>query len=223
MKRSALLYTAFGAGAILALGVVLWPRHASDLPQTEVANAVAEAPDEPQTDQGSETTSADTTDATAGTEGTSALKKLVVHSTPKPAGTSEFTTFEGAPLHLSDWEGKWVLVNFWATWCAPCRHEMPALSQLQADRGGEDFEVVTIATTRNPPQAMQNFFEEIGVDNLPLHRDQGSTLSREMSVLGLPVTVILNPEGQEVARLTGDAEWNSPEARTAIEALMSGG
>ena len=147
MKRSALLYTAFGAGAILALGVVLWPRHASNPPPTEVANAVAEAPDEPQTEPGSETTSAEATGAPAGTEGTSALKKLVVHSPPKPAGTSEFTTFEGAPLHLSDWEGKWVLVNFWATWCAPCRHEMPALSQLQADRGGEDFEVVTIATT----------------------------------------------------------------------------
>ncbi len=217
MKRSALLYTALGAGAILALAAVFWPRPTTE-PPAEVAQAVAEAPADPATAPGAAAVAPGKAPGD-----TSALKKLVVHDTPKPAGTSEFTTFEGAPLTLADWQGKWVVVNFWATWCAPCRHEMPALSQLQADRGGADFEVVTIATTRNPPQAMQTFFDEIGVDNLPLHRDQGSTLSREMSVLGLPVTVILNPEGQEVARLTGDADWASPQARTALDALMAGG
>ncbi|MGR3494606.1 TlpA disulfide reductase family protein [Citreimonas sp.] len=147
------------------------------------------------------------------------MKKLVFHEEPQPAGTSDFTTFEGEPLNLSDWQGKWTVVNFWATWCAPCRKEMPMLDALQDEFGGDDFEVVTIATTRNPPQAMQAFFEEIGVQHLPLHRDEGSTLAREMGVLGLPVTVILNPEGQEVARLRGDAEWDSDSARAMIRAL----
>lgn len=96
------------------------------------------------------------------------------------------------------------------------------LSALQEDLGGENFEVVTIATSRNPPAKMKAFFDEIGVDNLPLHRDPRSMLARQMGVLGLPVTVILNPEGQEIARLTGDADWASDEARAVLAALIGG-
>ena len=94
------------------------------------------------------------------------------------------------------------------------------LSELQDELGGDAFEVVTIATSRNPPPAMQAFFDEIGVTNLPLHRDPRSVLAREMGILGLPVTVILNPEGQEVARLTGDADWASDSAKAALRALI---
>ena len=148
------------------------------------------------------------------------MKKMNFHAEPQAAGTSEFTTFDGDPLTLAEFQGKWVLVNFWATWCAPCREEMPMLSDLQRDLGGGDFEVVTIATGRNPPSAMEKFFEEIGVDNLPLHRDPKSTLAREMSVLGLPITVILNPEGQEVGRLQGDADWSSDAAKDMLRALI---
>lgn len=96
------------------------------------------------------------------------------------------------------------------------------LSELQEELGGEGFEVLTIATSRNPPAKMKAFFDEIGVTNLPLHRDPKSMLARQMGVLGLPVTVILNPEGQEVARLTGDADWSSDSARAVLEALMGG-
>ncbi|MFW2543158.1 TlpA family protein disulfide reductase [Primorskyibacter sp. 2E107] len=148
------------------------------------------------------------------------MKKLTFHSEAKPAGEADFITFEGAPLNLSDWQGKWTLVNFWATWCAPCRHEMPMLSALQDELGGDTFEVVTIATSRNPPAKMKAFFEEIGVSNLPLHRDPKSTLARQMGILGLPVTVILNPEGEEVGRLTGDADWSSEEAKAVLTALI---
>ncbi|GGF66696.1 Thiol-disulfide isomerase or thioredoxin [Mameliella alba] len=150
------------------------------------------------------------------------MRKLVFHSAPKDAGDVDFMTFDEQPLNLSDWQGKWVVVNFWATWCAPCRKEMPMLSALQEDLGGENFEVVTIATSRNPPAKMKAFFDEIGVDNLPLHRDPRSMLARQMGVLGLPVTVILNPEGQEIARLTGDADWASDEARAVLAALIGG-
>jgi thiol-disulfide isomerase/thioredoxin len=146
------------------------------------------------------------------------MKKLIF-AAPKPAGTSDFATFEGAPLNLSDWQGKWVLLNFWATWCAPCRKEMPMLSELQVEFGGDTFEVVTVATSRNPPQAMKAFFAEIGVTNLPLHVDPKSVLAREMAVLGLPVTVILDPDGNEVARLRGDADWASDSAKAVIRAL----
>lgn len=94
------------------------------------------------------------------------------------------------------------------------------LSDLQADFGGADFEVLTLATGRNAVPAMKAFFEEIDVDNLPLHRDPKQALAREMGVLGLPITVIIDPKGREVARMQGDAEWNSESARAMIAALV---
>jgi len=151
------------------------------------------------------------------------MRKLLCHETPTGAGQDGCRAFEGAPLNLSGWQGKYVRVNFWATWCAPCRKEMPMLSELQTEFGGDRFEVLTIATSRNPPASMQAFFDEIGVENLPLHRDPRSALARQMAVLGLPVTVILNPEGQEIARLTGDADWASDSAKAMIRALLDDG
>lgn len=96
------------------------------------------------------------------------------------------------------------------------------LAALQEEYGSDTFEVLTIATSRNPPPKMKAFFDEIGVDNLPLHRDPKSMLARQMGVLGLPVTLILNPEGQEIGRLTGDADWSSNDTRAVLDALMSG-
>ena len=149
------------------------------------------------------------------------MRKLVFHDTPKAIGTEEFMTFEEEPLTLANWKGKWLVVNFWATWCAPCRKEMPMLSALQAELGSETFEVLTIATSRNPPEKMQSFFDEIGVTNLPLHRDPSSALARDMGVLGLPATLIISPDGYEVARLTGDADWASEEAKAILKAMIS--
>lgn len=148
------------------------------------------------------------------------MKKLNIHSMPQPVPETPFTHQNGENVTLSDFSGKIVVVNFWATWCAPCREEMPMLSELQAELGGEDFEVVTIATGRNAQPAMEKFFDEISVDNLPLHRDQNQQLAREMGVFGLPVTVILDREGREIARLQGDAHWNSDSAKQILQALI---
>jgi thiol-disulfide isomerase/thioredoxin len=150
------------------------------------------------------------------------MKKLTFHSSPQPVPDTPFATWEGDEARLSDYAGKHIVLNFWATWCAPCRKEMPQLSALQAELGGDAFEVVTIATGRNPPQAMQRFFEEIGVDNLPLHMDPKQALARDMAVMGLPITVILNPEGQEIARMRGDADWSSDSAKAIVSALIAG-
>ena len=151
---------------------------------------------------------------------TGGLAKLDFTTAGQAVAPAPFYLADGSAHTLDEFQGKTILVNFWATWCAPCRKEMPALAALQDELGGDSFEVVTIATGRNPPPAMQEFFEEIGVDSLPLHRDPGSVLAREMGVLGLPITVILNPEGEEVARLRGDAEWDSESARAVIGALI---
>jgi len=148
------------------------------------------------------------------------MRKLAIHSEPLPASDVSFVSATGEDMTLANYEGKHIVLNFWATWCAPCRAEMPHLADLQTEFQGDDFEVVTIATGRNPRPAMEGFFDEIGVDNLPLHTDARQNLARSMGVLGLPVTVILDPEGNEIARLQGDAEWNSDSAKSIIRALI---
>jgi thiol-disulfide isomerase/thioredoxin len=152
---------------------------------------------------------------------TETMLKLVF-SDPVAAGDAAFTAPDGTEAHLSDYAGKVVLVNFWATWCAPCRKEMPGLADLQKDFGGADFQVLTIATGRNPEPAMTRFFDEIGVTNLPLARDPKMVLSRQMGVLGLPASVILDRQGREIARLRGDADWSGASARAIIAALIRG-
>ena len=144
------------------------------------------------------------------------MKKLNFHAEPKAGGSEAFETFEGEPASLADYEGKWALVNFWATWCAPCREEMPALDAIQQDGAAE---VVTVATGRNSIDGIERFFDETGIEALPILLDPQQSQARQMAVLGLPVTVLIDAEGREVARLTGGAHWDSPEARDVIDAL----
>ncbi|MDP5217466.1 TlpA disulfide reductase family protein [Ruegeria sp. 2205SS24-7] len=152
------------------------------------------------------------------------MKKLVFHLEPKPASSQSFDLADGAgTATLADYQGKYVLLNFWATWCAPCRKEMPMLSALQSEFGGDQFEVLTLATGRNAPAGIKKFFGEIGVDNLPRHQDPKMAVAREMAVLGLPITVIIDPEGNEIARLRGDADWNSDSAKAIIAELIAPG
>ncbi|NOD34948.1 MULTISPECIES: TlpA disulfide reductase family protein [unclassified Ruegeria] len=149
------------------------------------------------------------------------LKRLILHKEPKPAKSIEFQLEdEGGVGTLADYEGKYVLLNFWATWCAPCRKEMPQIAELQEEFGGDKFQVLTLATGRNSPAGIEKFFEENGIANLPRHQDPSSAAAREFGVIALPITVILDPEGQEIARLIGDAEWNSDSAKTIISTLV---
>ena len=151
------------------------------------------------------------------------MKKLAIHSEARDLPEEGLVDLEDQPRLLSEYRGKWVVLNFWATWCAPCRHEMPGLDRLNAEMGGEDFAVVTVATGRNAVPGIRKFFAEAEVTTLPGLRDPKSALARKAGVMGLPVTLVLNPEGQEVARLIGDAEWDAPEAKVALAALMAGG
>lgn len=149
------------------------------------------------------------------------MMKLNFHSEAKTVSQQAYFKEDGSDGFLEDHKGKIVLLNFWATWCAPCRKEMPMLSELQTELGGDTFEVVTLATGRNAPPAMKKFFNDIGVDNLPLHRDPKQKIARDMGVLGLPITVILNKEGAEIARLRGDADWASQNAKDILSALIA--
>jgi thiol-disulfide isomerase/thioredoxin len=149
------------------------------------------------------------------------MRKLTVLAEPVAAPLVVFTHENGSPIALDHYAGQIVVLNFWATWCAPCRKEMPLLDVLQAEMGGDDLAVVTIATGRNPRPAMERFFADAGVTHLPLHSDPQQQLARSMGVLGLPVTVILDRQGREVGRLQGEADWAGEDARALLAALIA--
>ncbi|WP_118137482.1 TlpA disulfide reductase family protein [Oceanicella sp. SM1341] len=151
------------------------------------------------------------------------MRKLALAEAPGRSYDAGFRTAAGEDTTLAaEAAGRIALVNFWATWCAPCREEMPALNALEKELGGPDFTVITIATGPNNPAKIDRFMEDEGIDALPRHTDQRAALGRQAGVLGLPVTMILDREGRELGRLTGGADWASPEARALIEALIAG-
>ena len=148
------------------------------------------------------------------------MKKLAFHEESRDVPDAEFSDLEGGTHSLADFRGQWVVLNFWAAWCAPCREEMPTLAALQEDLGGEDFAVIALATGRNPPQAITRFMEEAGATSLTRYIDPRNAIARPMGVMGLPVTVIINPEGKEIARLIGEADWNGESAMAILGGLM---
>ncbi len=145
------------------------------------------------------------------------MKKLALHDAPVDLPEAVLLDAEDGDHALAEYKGKWVVLNFWATWCAPCRREMPSLDRLQTAM--PEVAVVPVATGRNAVEGIQRFFDEAGVKALPILRDPQSDLAHAMGIIGLPVTVILNPEGQEVARLIGDAEWDSASAQAILAEL----
>ncbi len=146
------------------------------------------------------------------------MRKLILHDTPVPLVETAYQDAEGNPLDLMDSNGKFRVVNFWATWCVPCREEMATLSALQDQLGGEDFAVMAIATGRNRMSGILKFNADHGV-TLPVLLDPKGQLASSVGALGLPVTILLNPEGQEIGRLTGGADWASENAITILSLL----
>ncbi len=144
------------------------------------------------------------------------MRRLIVHAAPEAVPEISVETPEGETVGLDAYAGRPVVLNFWATWCAPCREEMPALDRLAAEG---DVAVVTVATGRNTLDGIARFFAEEGIEHLPVLLDPSQSAARSMAVLGLPVTVLIDAEGREVARLTGGADWAGPEAAAVIAAL----
>ena len=149
------------------------------------------------------------------------MRKLVVHAEPKIASEAEITWADGRAAVLGDFGGRVVVVNFWATWCAPCRKEMPSLSELQSQFDERDMIVLAVAVGRNPIPSVERFLDEIEVHNLAVLYDPKQSFSASMGVLGLPTTILLDRSGKEVARLTGDADWGSESALSIISAIAN--
>jgi thiol-disulfide isomerase/thioredoxin len=136
---------------------------------------------------------------------------FAVHESPRPLPEIQFEDGQGEAMRLADFRGKVVLLNIWATWCAPCRREMPTLERLQAELGGPDFEVVALSIDRKGLPVVKEFYDELGLQELGMYVDTSAKASRELNALGVPTTLLIDREGNEIGRLLGPAEWDSPE------------
>lgn len=136
---------------------------------------------------------------------------FALHDTPQPVINVRYLTENGSRGDMEDFRGKVILVNVWATWCVPCREEMPTLDALQAELGGDDFEVVALSIDRAGSPVVRRFYDEIGVTNLKMYVDQTMLSMTALRAVGLPTTILINAQGQELGRLVGPAEWDEPD------------
>jgi thiol-disulfide isomerase/thioredoxin len=150
----------------------------------------------------------------------SAMAAFVKHAAPKEITAFSFIDGAGATKDISNWKGKVVLLNLWATWCAPCRKEMPELAKLQKLMGSPEFEVVALSEDLKGADASAAFLKESGAENLALYTDQKATALAAVQSVGLPTTLLIDRSGKEVGRLLGPADWASPEAQALVKAAL---
>jgi thiol-disulfide isomerase/thioredoxin len=148
------------------------------------------------------------------------MAAFVFKSEPEPLPEFSFVDATGVERSLKDWEGRVVLLNLWATWCAPCRKEMPALDRLQQALGSDRFEVVALSVDRGGIEKSKAFFDEIGVKALKLYVDPSTRATSKLKAVGLPTTLLIDEQGREIGRLTGPAEWDSEDAKRLIQAVL---
>ena len=148
------------------------------------------------------------------------MTAFVMRKEPVALPDIAFKDGKGNPVTLADWRGRVVLINLWATWCAPCRKEMPSLARLQSMLGGDDFEVLAISVDRKGAEASAKFLSETGAENLALYVDETFKVARDLKAPGLPVTILVDRQGREIGRVTGPAEWDSEDALALIGAVI---
>lgn len=155
---------------------------------------------------------------------TGKLAALAVPKSPAPATNIGFDGPDGQKLNIASFKGKTVLLNIWATWCVPCRAEMPELDDLQKDLGSADFEVVAVNIDTSRLERRQQFLKSVGVKSLKFYSDKEAqsfqVLKQAGKVLGLPATFLIDANGCEIGRMAGPAAWGSEEAKKLIRAAM---
>lgn len=146
---------------------------------------------------------------------------MPVHEAPRKLLSPPFIDGDERDLTLADFRGRVVLLNVWATWCVPCREEMPTLDRLQARLGGEDFHVLPLSVDRAGLGPVRRFYEEIGIRHLGMYLAEDLRGMVALAVIGLPTTLLIDREGREIARLVGPAEWDSPGAVAQFESVIA--
>jgi thiol-disulfide isomerase/thioredoxin len=161
-----------------------------------------------------------------GASGASAFKfgkmaAFVAKKAPEALPDITFQDDQGHDVTLASLKGRTVLLNLWATWCGPCREEMPALDRLQKSLGSDKFEVVALSLDRNGYAASRKFLDDLKATNVKLYADPTAKQGLALKLIGMPTTILINRDGLEVGRLAGPAEWDSDDAKKLIEAAMN--
>ena len=173
------------------------------------------------TDNGTPPASPPGTSSTAGPKlNVGEMTAFVFKKEPEALGEVSFADGKGQPLTLKSWHGRVVLLNLWATWCAPCRKEMPGLARLQKEMGSARFEVVALAVDRAGAEAAGKFLRSVAADDLALYIDPTARSGTALKAAGMPTTILIDAQGREIGRLTGAAEWDSPEAKRLIASYL---
>lgn len=146
--------------------------------------------------------------------------RMTTPDAPTPAPAVSFVDASGATQSLAAYKGKLTALHFWATWCAPCRVELPKVDAMAAALAGEDFAVVPVSVDRDGPEIVTTFYEQHQISNLPLFLDDGLEAFRAFKLGGVPATVFIDAEGNEIARVLGDRDWSSPEIIALIRKLI---
>lgn len=158
--------------------------------------------------------------AAAAVPGSIGPQGFMLAEQPSPVPELEFKDGEGNPLTLADFRGKVILLNIWATWCPPCREEMPTLDALQAKLGGADFEVVALSIDRAGIDVVEDFYAEIGITHLRRYVDPAAMAAPILGAVGVPTTLLIGFEGRELGRLVGAAEWDAPEMVAFLRSVV---
>ncbi len=146
-------------------------------------------------------------------------KDFTWHDKPVDAPATVFKDASDMNKTLKDFGGKVLIVNFWATWCAPCVKEMPALDRLNAKLGGKDFQVIAINQERNGPKIAKPFVEKQGW-KLPLYLDPATGFYKDAKLGGLPTSLIIGKDGKELGRIAGEVVWDSPAVEKMVQDLI---
>ena len=144
-----------------------------------------------------------------------------LHAQPRTLESVKFVTGEWQAASLDDFHGKVVLLNIWATWCGPCRAEMPTLDKLQATLGGRDFEVVALSIDEGGVPVVKKFYKELELKSLRIYVDPTLKAPITLKALGVPTTLLINREGKEIGRYAGPAEWDSPPMTSIIRQQLA--
>lgn len=145
---------------------------------------------------------------------------FTLHREPFAVPPLVFQSDRGQALSLDDFRGQLILLNLWATWCAPCRAEMPALDHLQANLGGPDFEVLALSVDREGVAVVQPFYHELELEHLAIYIDTNAAAQRLLRVFGLPTTLLINEEGQELGRMIGPAKWDGDDMIAFLRSMI---